>query len=175
MSKKLLKFSLFFISLVLIILSIKIALSPTVKNTEKEINHATAPEKTINSYNKKLQVNDQVFNIQLVSSSTDKERGLSRRESMLENEGMLFDMSKEKNGQVAFWMKDMKFDLDLIWIKDYTIQEITKNVPALITGTTEQNLELYSPQNNIDMVLELNAGISDKYNLKVGDKIILDN
>ena len=69
----------------------------------------------------------------------------------------------------------MKFDLDLIWIKDFTIQEITKNVPAPSTNTTEENLKLYSPQTNVDMVLELNAGVSEKLNIKAGDKIIVKN
>lgn len=95
---------------------------------------------------------------------TNKERsvGLGKRDSLCQNCAMLFIF--EKNGRQAFWMKDMKFDLDIIWIAGDEISHIEKNV-------SYKSSQIINPKISADKVLEINAGLSDRFGFAVGDKV----
>jgi uncharacterized membrane protein (UPF0127 family) len=68
----------------------------------------------------------------------------------------------------SFWMKDMLFPIDIIFINDGTVVTVYKNVQPPIDG---QNLPLYKPNQPIDDVLEINAGLSEQYGIKEGDSV----
>ena len=70
----------------------------------------------------------------------------------------------------VFWMKDTRIPLDMIWLKDDIIMEITPDIPV----STSQTLPTYSPQVPVDSVLELPAGFCAAHNLQPGDKLIID-
>lgn len=110
-------------------------------------------------------------NLAIVIADTDQTRaqGLSGRERLLDTQGMLFNFRGTNVVRPAFWMKDMKFDLDLIWLKDRRVIGITPNVLAPKNPT--DSLPNYSPPSDIDMVLEVNAGWADQHGIKVGDEI----
>ena len=67
-----------------------------------------------------------------------------------------------------FWMKGMAFPLDIIFIRDSTIVTIARNVPPPI-GDSE--LPRYGPDEPADKVLEINAGLCDKYGIQEGDTV----
>lgn len=92
--------------------------------------------------------------------------GLGQRESLPENQGMIFIFSKL--GKPVFWMKDVNFPIDIIWLKNNKVVEITKKVQTEI-GEPDSSLEIYSPSVEADTVIEVNAGWSDRNNLKPGD------
>ncbi|MBI5530266.1 MAG: DUF192 domain-containing protein [Candidatus Doudnabacteria bacterium] len=127
-------------------------------------------------YSHKLQVGKEILFVEVVSDSKKMQDGLSNRESLAENNGMLFDFGKEKTAP-TFWMKDMKFDLDLIWIADKKIIGITPNVHAPIGNWKLEigNFPLYSPPAPITQVLEVNSGWSNKHEIKTGDDVSLVN
>jgi uncharacterized protein len=60
------------------------------------------------------QVNQHRINLEVASSSTQLQKGLSGRNCISGDEGMLFVFNKP--GHYAFWMKDMKFPIDIVWI-----------------------------------------------------------
>ena len=95
------------------------------------------------------------------------------RKSMADNQGMLFEFSPPS--QPAFWMKQMNFNLDFIWIKNNKIIFITENVPApvRINSQLRIHLPLYYPPSTVDEVLEVNAGWAKKNNIAVGDEVKL--
>ena len=66
-------------------------------------------------------------------------------------------------------MPDMRFPLDIIWIKGNEIVGILENVSPAGFG----ELEIYYPPEPVDKVLEINAGLADKLNIKIGDGIVL--
>jgi uncharacterized membrane protein (UPF0127 family) len=68
-------------------------------------------------------------------------------------------------------MKDMLFNLDLIWIKNGLVVDITKNALAPEVNTKLNELPLYKPNSDIDMVLEVNSGWTDKNNIRIGDQL----
>lgn len=120
----------------------------------------------------KARINFKEFLVEVANDLKSRTKGLSLREKMDENQGMLFVF--EKPGFHSFWMKDMKFDLDIIWIFYDTIVYIEKNVKApSLEGDTE--LKIYTPKERANLVLEVNSGISSKYNFKIGDKIKIEN
>lgn len=61
-----------------------------------------------------LTIGDNTWNVEIASTTTEKALGLSGRDGLGENDGMLFLF--DRPGVQNFWMKDMKFPLDMIWI-----------------------------------------------------------
>lgn len=95
--------------------------------------------------------------------------GLGMRDQIAENQGMLFLFDEYK--QHAFWMKNMRFSIDIVWIKDNLVVEITKNVQLDPAGTTDITRTTYKPSMEVNKVLELKAGWAEDHKLKVGDAL----
>ncbi|MEK7167375.1 MAG: DUF192 domain-containing protein, partial [Patescibacteria group bacterium] len=70
----------------------------------------------------------------------------------------------------SFWMKDMRFSLDIIWIKDDMIIGFEKNVQPQPLG---EELRVYQPESFVNYVLEVPAGFVDGKGIKIGDKVEL--
>lgn len=103
---------------------------------------------------------------ELVNTDVSRTLGLSGREE-IGADGMLFVFPKPQI--YRFWMKDMKFDLDMIWIENGKVVDITQNVPAPTAQQTESTLPTYSPSQPVTMILEVPAGSVKNWNLQVGD------
>jgi len=101
---------------------------------------------------------------EVVETSSELERGLSGKPFLAENAGMYFDLGNRKIS--SFWMKDMKFPIDIIWIDGGEIVGIVENAPV----PTETIPRFTSPK-PVTHVLEVSAGFSDEHNLKIGDKV----
>ena len=75
-----------------------------------------------------------------------------------------------KNSKPTFWMKDTKIPLDIIWINDNKIVGIEKNVQPEV-DRKDSELTKYPAPSAIDYVLEVNGGLSDENNIKVGQSL----
>ncbi|MFA6047596.1 MAG: DUF192 domain-containing protein [Parcubacteria group bacterium] len=113
---------------------------------------------------KSAEINGHKFKLELAISREEKERGLSGRDGLCQECGMLFIFPQK--GIDNFWMKDMQFDLDIIWISDGRIVYLAKNIAY-------DNKITIKPGKPADQVLEINAGLSDRYGLKEGDKVTM--
>ncbi len=102
---------------------------------------------------------------EVVVDSENWKKGLSNRESLCDNCGMLFVSKKTK--KYNFWMKEMKFPLDIIYLKDGVVVEIFKNVPIKSGGEYTR----INPTQEADFILELNAGWAESNNLQTGDQL----
>ena len=92
--------------------------------------------------------------------------GLSGRPSLSDGSGLLFVY--DEPGPRAFWMKDMRFAIDIIWIGgDLTVTGVTRN--ALPSSYPET----FSPGGDALHVLEVNAGFSDRHGIGAGDSVVL--
>lgn len=92
-----------------------------------------------------------------------RERGLMFRKYLAPDEGMFFILGDE--GAHSFWMKNMQFSLDIIWIdENKAIVEIMQNVPPCSEVCPD-----FIPQRKAKFVLEVNAGFTQKNQIKVGD------
>lgn len=102
--------------------------------------------------------------VELALTNSTQEQGLSGRQRLNDNEGMLFIFPKI--GKYFFWMKDMNFPLDMIWI-----DENMKIVHIKKDARPELYPESYGPKEGAKYVLEVVSGFSDQRNLKNGDTI----
>lgn len=106
--------------------------------------------------------------LDVVDTPETREKGLSGRNSLADDKGMLFIFDEPTIP--SFWMKGMKFPIDIIFLNDNKIVTIHKNVPQPKT-TTELPTAYYQPDSLVNRTIELKAGMADKYNLKVGDTV----
>jgi len=113
-----------------------------------------------------LHINDTKIFVEVADTVQKQAQGLSGRDSLPENQGMLFVFNQPN--YYSFWMKEMKFPLDFVWIDNKQVAEITQNVQP----QDYQPPKTLTPKEKVDMVLEINAGEAEKLNIKVGDKII---
>lgn len=116
-------------------------------------------------------INNHEFKLQIAKTAKEKEIGLSKYESLSKDLGMLF--SFEKADYYSFWMKQMKFPIDIIYIKDGKIVTIYRSVQS--PKSENESLSIYKPKEPSNMILEINAGLSSKYKFKEGDKVSLNN
>lgn len=114
---------------------------------------------------KRMAINDTVFNIEIADTELKQQQGLSGRSQLADLSGMLFVFSKPDKHQ--FWMKDMNFALDFIWIRGGKVVQINTNV--LPPSQTQDHPQIVDAEVKIDQVLEVAAGTVDKYGIKVGD------
>ncbi len=122
-------------------------------------------------YNTPLQVGNSNLLVQVVSDDASRQLGLSGRTRLMKDSGMLFDFTNTQNTRPSFWMKDMKFPIDIIWINNNKITGIETAVPIPDPNTADYQLATYSPPTTITHVLEVEAGWSAQNKIKVGDTI----
>ena len=98
------------------------------------------------------------------NSNSERAKGLSGRSALGTNSGMLFTYPKP--GIYTFWMKDMQFSLDFIWIKDDRVVQLDLNIPPPASG---QSPTILTPAQELDSVLEVNAGFVRIHGIEIGD------
>jgi len=115
-------------------------------------------------------VGNAVFDVELAYTSEDRTQGLSDRDSLAETSGMLFIYDEART--LTFWMLNMRFDLDFVWIgEDCTVLDIHRNVPRPPEGQQPSELPRYSPSAPAQYNLEINAGLAEKLSIEIGDKV----
>lgn len=115
-------------------------------------------------------INNRTFKLYIAKSDKDKQVGLSKYKKIESTQGMVFAFPKAS--YYPFWMKEMKFPIDIIYINDGKIVTIYKNVPI---PKNNLNPPVYNSTAPADTVLEVNAGLSQKYNFKEGDRVNFSN
>lgn len=109
------------------------------------------------------------INAEVSASPIKQEKGLSGRESLKDGEGMVFIFPDERN--LNFWMKDMKFDLDFIWVNKDRIVDISENVP--VPGP-DKKINAVKPKEPANIVIEVSAGFVARNGVKIGDEVIIE-
>lgn len=107
------------------------------------------------------------FTVEVADSSAKRELGLGKRDSLPAGQGMYFPF--DAAGRWTFWMKDMRFPIDIIWIRDGKVVDIVRSAPV----PKSIPLETFSPIEPADAVLELNAGAAAEIGLEAGDEIAI--
>lgn len=115
-------------------------------------------------------IRDHTFSIDIAKTAKDKELGLSIKKNISDTYGMYFPF--DRPDYYAFWMKQMKFPIDIIFIREGKIVTIFKNVPV---PPDTDNLPTYQPDEPANAVLEINAGLSQKYGFIKGDSVTFKN
>lgn len=114
-----------------------------------------------------LDIGGRRIKLEVVRSPWLLQRGLSGRDDLARDSGMLFVMPTRDIH--AFWMKDMRFALDIIWLDDGQVVE-TATLPA---PTSTSFIPRHDPTHPAERVLELKAGQAQELGLKQGFRLIL--
>lgn len=113
----------------------------------------------------KIDINGYNYYLETAVTSIDKQIGLSNRQSLCTNCGMLFVFPRQK--KIPFWMKNTLVPLDIIWLdKKFKIVKI-----ATVLETNSE--KIYKNKSKAKYVIELNANEVFKRDLKIGDTIQL--
>ncbi|MBI4185811.1 DUF192 domain-containing protein [Candidatus Berkelbacteria bacterium] len=110
-----------------------------------------------------LTVGSSTVHVEVVSTLAQMAKGLADRVLLSKDDGMLFIYDEPIIP--SFWMKGMRFPLDIVWLKDSRVVGIEHRVPA------DNGAVHYSPRVSVNAVLELNAGSVERYSLKPGDLV----
>ena len=112
----------------------------------------------------KTKTSEYIFNIELAISPQERSRGLMHRQSISQNEGMLFVYPK--NQVIKMWMKNTLIPLDMIFIKD------NGEIEKIFKMTTPKDLTALGPEIKLKAVLEVNGGLTTYLDIKKGDYIL---
>lgn len=104
--------------------------------------------------------------VEVADTKEKREKGLSGHSPLLPHSGMIFIF--EKPNLYGFWMKDMTFDIDIIWFNEYG-----EVIYILSDAKPESYPETFLPPKKSLYVLEVPAGLAKKEGIKIGDKIDL--
>ncbi len=116
-----------------------------------------------------VEINNETIKAEIAKTPQQITGGLSGRKSLPKDEGMLFFLGGRRIA--TFWMKDMLFPIDIIWIDDGEIVYIVENAPI----PTDAGTPSFTPDKPATHVLEVNAGFAQKHNIKVDDKVTITN
>ena len=150
--------------------------TPTIAPTDTPAPTATAaptPTATPLPDAPLLHIGDTVYMVDLAVTPEERTQGLSGRPSMDTNRGMLFVY--DADGPRTFWMPDMHFPLDMVWIRaDCTVAGVTADVPNPSLDTPREQLELYPSAGMARFILELNAGQAATHGIEAGGVVKFD-
>lgn len=111
-----------------------------------------------------MQIQDKIFVLEVVRTETERQQGLSGRERLNENGGMLFIF--DEAGTHCLWMKDMRFKIDMVWLDgDKRVVDIQEVV------ATESYPESFCPDGPAKYVIELNAGAAHQAEIAIGSEL----
>ena len=115
----------------------------------------------VSIYNKNI-----TFNVEVAKTIEERRTGLMYRKKLLNNEGMLFIFPREKI--IQLWMKNTYIPLDVIFISENkVIVDIKKNMEKLSETIVKSKVKSR-------YALEFNAGLINKLDIEIGDKVLFN-
>ena len=115
----------------------------------------------VSIYNKNI-----TFNVEVAKTIEERRIGLMYRKKLLNNEGMLFIFPREKI--IQLWMKNTYIPLDVIFISENkVIVDIKKNMEKLSEIIVKSKVKSR-------YALEFNAGLINKLDIEIGDKVLFN-
>ena len=111
-----------------------------------------------------------VLSVNIADTPKEQEQGYSNHPPISYKEGLLFTF--DQPGNYAFWMNEMRFDLDFIMSRDNRVIELIENIPAPKNNHGE--IEYVLAKKDFDKLLEVKSGFIQKYQIQLNDRIALE-
>ncbi len=118
----------------------------------------------------RIRISGVTLTVELANTPDEQARGLSGRESLAPDHGMLFVFDHE--ARWSFWMKNMNFPLDIIWF-DSKRQAVF--VEQNLKPCSPQACHVYAPSTAAMYVLEANAGFVKTHDIHLGTTFVFLN
>jgi uncharacterized membrane protein (UPF0127 family) len=111
-----------------------------------------------------VQIKNIELKVEVADTPSKRELGLSGHSPLNGNEGMLFIFDTE--GNYPFWMKDMLFSIDIIWL------DANKKIVLIKHDAKPESFpESFGGEVKAKYVLEVSSGFAKQNNLKIGDRV----
>ncbi len=117
-----------------------------------------------------LSIGPHTFQVTIADTDKKRERGLSNNTTLGNDDGMYFLFSTPDS--YTFWMKDMRYDLDFIYIKENKVIYIITNVPS--PAHNSGKIAIVKSPVAFDGVIEVKAGFVQKWGIDKGQKAVLN-
>ena len=101
------------------------------------------------------------FRVEVARTNKEQSTGLTGREKLAPDRGMLFDLGTERH--INMWMSNTSFSLDILFIGK------NGKITSIVSSTTPYSVESISSKREVGAVLELVAGA--RLGIMVGDKV----
>ena len=111
-----------------------------------------------------LHIGDRSFALRIADTAEERMHGLSNTKSLPRNEAMLFKFEEPQRS--CFWMKEMNYPLDIVWLSDAKkVVFIKQNAEPSSYPTA------FCPLKPSKYVIELNAGEVKAAHITVGQQL----
>ena len=134
-----------------------------LKNNEPEVEYYTFTKEGELTFTDSLGTLKAKIDLEIADNNYERQLGLMNRKEMKENQGMLFIFPRQEFQ--SFWMRNTLISLDILFINDQ------KKIVTIHKNTKILSEESYPSSEPSIYVVEVMAGFTEKYNIKVGDKI----
>lgn len=111
------------------------------------------------------------FNVFVADGPVERTLGLGGTAKLEGNEGMIF--LYDEADTYEFWMKEVNYPLDIIWLNDLEVVDITENVQPEDIATPDSDYRHYAPVVPANAVLEVNAGVVERQDIQIGDTVMI--
>ena len=118
-----------------------------------------------------ITIGSEVIEAEIADTSSLQVRGLGYRDGLQPGTGMLFKF--EQSSVRSFWMRGMRFCLDIIWIENGLIVGAAENVCPM-PDTAEADLPRYSSEAPVTYVLEVPGGWMDVHGFESGQPVEIE-
>lgn len=113
-----------------------------------------------------IKINDFSVKLEVAGNFFTRTRGLMFRDPLKEDEGMLFLFPTERKH--GFWNLNVSFDIDIVWL------DSQMNVVDVAQGVKAGSLKVVKPKGKSLYAIELKSGMSEKFQIKQGQRINLN-
>ena len=117
-----------------------------------------------------VSIADASVSVEIPYTQSGFRQGLAGRDELAEDAGMLFLCLP--GPYPKFWMKGMKFPIDIIWIADGKVVDLDLAAEPQ-PDKSDHQLPLYQPNSAVDYVLEVPAGWTIRSQIEVNDSFML--
>ena len=112
-----------------------------------------------------------VYKVKIADDNLTRGKGLSGQINLPDDHGMLFIF--DNPAIQTFWMKDMLFPIDIVWISDTClVAGITPDIPIPLESTAINELPRYQSGSPVKYVLEIAQGQAKVWDIKIGDPVL---
>jgi uncharacterized membrane protein (UPF0127 family) len=136
------------------------------KSSPKKNPHSTTVQTACGPYRRdgNVVINNHIIFVEQAKNSDEFEKGLAGRPCIPENQGMFFAFSKDDH--YPFWMKGMKFPIDIVWITS------GHSVAAIEVDESPSTYpDKFVNKIPAQYVLELKANLTTQLDLKLGSSV----
>ena len=112
---------------------------------------------------KSVSINDNQIQLIVADTETRKAQGLSGSAPLRDSQGMLFTF--DTPGKYGFWMKDMRFSLDLIYLKNNIVVDI------IYDARPDSYPNIFLPSKEFDSAIEVHEGVVKKKGINIDDNL----